>query len=1319
MSTEVTLPLTNRIAGRSTSVRFFTDDTIEVVRIKVALELGLHHDRLRMYVTTELPGSYYDDDPRAWKSLFLRLSPDGKALRDVSKASYQASRDLAFPFPEGEIDEARWSTDVPRKFESSFQELRLLGVPEAQSWVFPLDNMTDPVVLPEPAEIARPANRLIFKSVHPGSIKGIVVVPFEEGGRPLLKDQYTPFLRPGTPTSVPDGLRNTVTQQTELVRALSALKVKTPSQTSILRARWKIQMVETNFGEAPRNRFEQMFFGLTLSKDTPYVGFYTSKTEQTRHKFYTEDTVNKKPILDLREWAHWWTVSKPSRNRPTFIVYRGDGRAHFDRIAVSETDIIISSQRPEGSKETIDEMQASVLKWLGTLDSVTPFLDEEDLKRIELQTSSLEFAYTDSLDVADFLRFDCLRTIFDIYDKKTLSFRFLRANGSDLGVSPQESSVISMIREDAGTSPDDIAETLNIPLAEAERVLMTVRSKLDDDESLFTKVSQALPSFRFSATGAIAVSVDDVPRMEAYVSLLRHILMNPGDTSLDSVCPKRGEEAEAVAGVAEVFAPPPVAPAEEGDLGDLLGDLLADVGGDDELNVAAVAPVAAAVAPAEKPKKAKAKVKTTSDEETLYSYFSTRLKEFDPETFSSGKTGCDLARQPVVLSQEELDREGAQSEYNPYNQEYEDAKLMETEDPNGVFLCPEYWCVIDKIPLRETDLKDGTCPVCGGKVRDSKSKAKIADFPVMKRSEKYQFPGELKGKAANGKPIPCCFQKAQKTRVSKMIPLPPSRIELFYILGETKMDLPAMRFAYLQPKTIAALQLNTSYDAIKRDQNRIQAGRSGIFRVGIGRPRETLPMTLGGKAMTLPSPAQNPDDVVRCSFFRGWSRLASTPSPALANKFAGNEMLARSVQGIQDAWESGELSVVNELEYCCISLDCDFYRVLVESDGSTSVGCQFASGFLRGMNRAVAVLFQKENPLAIDYIGFVSRTSTSTEPQVITNLFNPVFSEDVRALLNEARDKACWSAPLPSMQTVFQYTKSSSARSYVILDPYKRAQALFFPKRAILPFQPESLIERENFQTLDGYSSIAEGDLPQKSTMLPVLQGIATYHRGYEYKEDLADQTGTVREIVLASGLRIPIAPFKEEPSARPLEVTDTVRKGNERTLAFGTPNAEDKTKAASIRYENEVFDFLLYQLSKDLEDDPELKDAILSKDRVRLAPAVSAWLDGAVVFHHLQNPPAFISKIRAPCTTRAKDECTGVCAWVGTACKVDVKSFKRAPVEGRLLSTLLSNEKIRSIVLESRVSPFFSTVLYLEMPHELFLSDSDLDEYKKVARSE
>jgi hypothetical protein len=37
-----------------------------------------------------------------------------------------------------------------------------------------------------------------------------------------------------------------------------------------------------------------------------------------------------------------------------------------------------------------------------------------------------------------------------------------------------------------------------------------------------------------------------------------------------------------------------------------------------------------------------------------------------------------------------------------------------------------------------------------------------------------------------------------------------------------------------------------------------------------------------------------------------------------------------------------------------------------------------------------------------------------------------------------------------------------------------------------------------------------------------------------------------------------------------------------------------------------------------------------------------------------------------------------------------------------RMVKTLRDNDKQRSLVLDGRLSPFFSTVLYLEMPNEL-----------------
>jgi hypothetical protein len=84
---------------------------------------------------------------------------------------------------------------------------------------------------------------------------------------------------------------------------------------------------------------------------------------------------------------------------------------------------------------------------------------------------------------------------------------------------------------------------------------------------------------------------------------------------------------------------------------------------------------------------------------------------------------------------------------------------------------------------------------------------------------------------------------------------------------------------------------------------------------------------------------------------------------------------------------------------------------------------------------------------------------------------------------------------------------------------------------------------------------------------------------------------------------------------------------------------------------------------------------------------------------------------MRTPCSD---DNCDGnLCAWNGSSCKVEVKkvkpSLEREKLEKRLVSTLVSNEKIRNIVWQHKASPFFSSVLYLELPTELILSDADV----------
>jgi hypothetical protein len=91
-----------------------------------------------------------------------------------------------------------------------------------------------------------------------------------------------------------------------------------------------------------------------------------------------------------------------------------------------------------------------------------------------------------------------------------------------------------------------------------------------------------------------------------------------------------------------------------------------------------------------------------------------------------------------------------------------------------------------------------------------------------------------------------------------------------------------------------------------------------------------------------------------------------------------------------------------------------------------------------------------------------------------------------------------------------------------------------------------------------------------------------------------------------------------------------------------------------------------------------------------------------------VDSPSAFIKKVRTPCGQfLTQSKCTGVCGWKSGKCKVKVD--QKSNIFKRLVDTLLLNAKQRAVVLDGRVSPFFSTILYTELPNERFLSDANI----------
>ena len=278
----------------------------------------------------------------------------------------------------------------------------------------------------------------------------------------------------------------------------------------------------------------------------------------------------------------------------------------------------------------------------------------------------------------------------------------------------------------------------------------------------------------------------------------------------------------------------------------------------------------------------------------------------------------------------------------------------------------------------------------------------------------------------------------------------------------------------------------------------------------------------------------------------------------------------------------------------------------------------------------------------------------------------------------------------------------------IILDPMGRGQALYVPTKLILPFQSTPL--PDVLQTkVSGFKEISTENLPEYSAMKTLLDTAAKISPGFAFKEDLFNTKRQKVELLLDSGLRVPIKPVQAEQRETG-EVIETIREIGESKLVFGKESEELKKEQREISYAAEVYEFLLFQLTKDIETDyKELADALreVSPKVPTVQPLLESWFAETTFFVDIKEPKQFLSKIREPCG----DMCDGeLCGWDGDTCKVKINAgIKKEKIFHRLLSTLIENSKIRSMVLDGRTTPFFSTILYLELPHELIVTDYEL----------
>lgn len=1250
-------------------VSFYPDDTIEVVRQLLALKEESHPDQLFIEIRTQLTADHYSSNPLHWTALFHRLSTDGKTISEAAMRVYvtQTRPEPAVAPRFVTLDEWELHPEDLEPLRSpaeSFTEWRIFGVPEEESVILPLPPKDTNI---PSARVPVPHRQRLYESIHTdvGLEFRVTVVPSD--ATELVKAVYYPLFRGDeTPPNL-EGLGESILASRKMLSDLFSLTPTRHTASSVIKAKWFVPLVSTDI-RAPQTRFEQIFYGLTVSKTTPYIAYFTAKTDILRSKFYVEDPKKKEVYINKSHLRSWIARTLPQRRRPTLLLYRGKTNTHFDRISITQTDITFQSERDKDSTQSIEDLRNDLLEWFGTLDAVIPFFVPSDFTtdRWELSELSMISSYDKDIRGFNMNRFPCLHSIFGIQGN---TFRLLRADQGEEDIPIEVLQAYQYLQQEA--NPEYVAEQMRIPIDRAKELVEKIDEMSEDVN--FEKYVKSYPTVRFFSREAYIRFVTVPDRILDYVDILRYVLTSETD-DIKAICPERMQEVPAVMGMAVAQGEANV--EEEEDISALLGEEFAE-----EFQPGAVA----AAAPAGPPKRRLLEV--ASRQATTYNYFNNRLKKFDPETFDQSfyNSECDKMKQVVVLTPEDKAKIGER-----YNYENASAtEKFELDNPKGTAICPPFWCMRDEIPLRKEQLvmkEDGFlhCPVCDGKVRPNDSVSQ-AEYTVIERDQVAKYPDAMKRKSGiNKKSVPCCYVREPKKAERLAEDEEEKKVNNSYILQEDVSIVPELRAAYLSPALANALKIKTEYETSVK-KGKLVLEKTDYFRIGLGRPSKTLPI-LFNTEKEIPRPKDAVESVKKCSFFLTRRNTASGDTPT-----------ERIVAAIDNDYQQGTLTILEELEYVTTFLECEVFRVNIETN---QVLCGLWSETVRGTKNTIVLLGD-------DILGRFGKTrlgSRTFRSLYNVNITTPPYKKETYDTLLNLSKEACKSGVPTYTDATKELTRLGKPDYDVILDPFGRTQALFVPGVVVFPVLPVLREKFEGAKVYNGYHDVKYDDLPEEDKQRASTAD--SIHPGYKIVREHTDTTGKVVELETQIGFRVPVRSSVSK-QGNPSEILQTIRAKTEEVLVEGLPKKEDIEDAEKIAYKSEIIEFLMYSLSVDIqtEDYAGLRNSIETRSKT-LYKDLDRWYKAETYSDVTEDPIRFVNKVRTPCgQLTSKDTCnkSSLCGWHKGDCKIRVKPvFTKEEVLKYIAKTLLENDKKRALVLDGTMSPFFSTVLYLEMPNEL-----------------
>lgn len=1354
----------------SKSVSIFPDDTLEVVRERIGAEFNISPSSMLLIVKSK-QRTWNESD---WENMFNTLSKNGEVSQEIVQRWVSNMIPTVTVGSFDPITKDVWnSRSMPilnKIFETPFSEYLQIGfIPEENRGVYPIPLMNPPespcegssivalnirkiwvdmnyetdIVLKEIDEFSKvPCWKLYFPSA-----KSLVVEPFnievkiKNNSQKERINGIIDLLESG-PTSYEKDYINPDMDIDAMEKSVEQFKTRLDKKYSSLRVNHGFLRMRFNqvYNKSIRPiNIEQLFYALMVSENVPLIEYSQNTIQAPIYKMYSK---NKEVYIKPGEFRRWSERISYSKSEPIVMLYYkkniDDQRSPCIRMGITKDRLYwtIDNTGITGLKFYYCEIIYYAKLLVEYVSKILPGL-KIDESEWDITESTTEFSLDRSFGgrVGSSQSDSIVKCMEDYFysipgtDDSIPTFIYKRI--SNFGTKNEGDELI-LEQINSGMSNDDVMKVYSsrfpiLDSMERERVYSRIMELREGHDRAFMNVVL----LRFVETQTMQVTgIRSKNQMENIIRFCNSFFMfmfpkthtESQKNKFVSVCPKPTKVIKGKKKEPEVV--------DEFDIFGMLDDIFMDKTIEESKD---------STNESNKPNDV---VDVVEDEllkqsGSTHKYILNRLVERDKKRFVYKATKpadrypkiCSQERQPISYTPSEwevLQKDTVKGKYVKRYVDDPEKYVLEDDEMSNRYICPEYFCITDEIPLDDGDLVDKKCPICGGKIipdlpSDKLSKLDFIEYSVLAKNRIAKFP-RMNSKTLKKDfhmALPCCYDSfkndGEKRKTSKM--------EQDYILGDDKfpLDQDKKRFGLL-PKEVEEFIGVSSVGIFGTGLQRImKVGTKALLRMS--RPKPVIMNVLNEmiseeKPEWYDSPTEfmkifgelNNGNLIRI-YGENWSE--EHPKRDEFNSWAKNNGIDEDNKRVFKIWTGAQIYRKKlDVDNLPITHVWDLMQkitlsklIVIHYDGpgkSVQLRCPPNGSTFDG--ETYIMFFEKDGFYEQMVLGIRYRNEFK-----YFNKINPVMLKDTNFNIDLPLSvwSSCrsYSSESPSWYIAPKLLVEYYEEDTLIIDPYSRIIAVVDSSNNIYPNYPTSVpVDNTNAiqygydvdnlpSAIEEYNSLMDGEDYQKPHSWVVLDR--------EPKIVVAIET--------VSMLRVPVKPgeMKGLPNLKEI-VLDSYNMNEDMILAF--PDKPSSMRVLeSVKRDEQIRDWVLYQFSEYMKSNAKFRVEIegLKKIDSKTRDKLGIWIMENVSSRGSSDTT--IPKLKNVCSTLSENNCSGACVFDKGVCKISTNETEltQKDILDWLVYNIFDDVKKRYMILNGEY-PKVSSMLYWEMENEVIFSKLD-----------